>query len=141
MQVSDLSGIEPVTRNEAVRAQIRVMMADGARSPHEEGQPARPRLSPVADSSERPPAVGEARRPDATEEVRASRRPVPPPVTEEAGRLERLTTVAEAAERYRRAARKEGKHKGKKARKSTKRARKELFGALAAWSDSETRPH
>ncbi|MGH9078709.1 MAG: hypothetical protein ACRDYE_01285 [Acidimicrobiales bacterium] len=116
-----------MTRNEAVRAQIKVMMADGA-GVRETDALVNAVVSLVLETmGVEPPEVGEDRaapeswdRPGSTRELAALRAAT---VVE---RLEPLTAVAQAAERYRKAVRKG---------KGEKKARKGLFEALSAWEE------
>jgi hypothetical protein len=115
--------------NEAVRAQIRVMMAEGSGSAPEVDALANAVINLVLQAmGVEPSEVGDGLAAVGPEEHRASTRDaVAVRAATVVERLEPLAAVAEAAARYRKAARKG---------KGEKKARRELFEAVAAWKES-----
>jgi hypothetical protein len=127
-----------VTRNEAIRAQVKVMMADGAGA----GEPAG-----AGESDElvdavlglvletmgiEAPAVGlETSTLGSQHGGRSPRELTARQAAAVVERIEPLTAVVDAADRYRKAV-----GKGKR----EKKARKRLFEALEVWKESRTTP-
>jgi hypothetical protein len=117
-----------MTRNEAVRAQIKVMMADGAGAGETDALVNAVVSLVLETMGVDSPDVGAVRstlgpgdRPGSTRELAALR------VATVVERLEPLTAVAEAGERYRKAVRKG---------KGEKKARKRLFETIDTWKES-----
>ncbi len=117
-----------VHRNEAVRAQIRVMMADGAGPTRDVDALADAVISLVLEAMGFEPSQVDGLAHCGPDQIRASTRHRAAvraaPVVD---RLEPLTAVARAADRYGKAVR---KHKGEK------KARRKLLEAVTAWKES-----
>lgn len=118
-----------MTRNEAVRAQVRIMMADGAGPTRDADALADAVVKLVLEAmGVEPSETGDdlaAVRPGG---LRAStRQQAAARASTVVERLEPLAGVARAAERYRKAV---GRRKGEK------KARRKLFVAVEAWQDS-----